>query len=282
MWFLSQRTREQHIIATILSVPYQSVVVFEAENMDREVEGKVVAVTGAANGLGLAIVTSFLEQGVGLAILLDLDKKKGKEVVADLQQRYGDDRAVFYKCDVTDDLEKVFGKIYDNHENIDILVNNAGVLDEGNIKKTMDINATAVMEWTVKFYKKMSVVNGGRGGTIINVSSIYGYRITPFIPYYHASKYAVIGFSKSIGHELNFQKSGVRVVTLCPGLTHTNLAANPNAWDDSLDEFLEHLTTYEWQDPSSIGDGTVDVFRYGNSGSVWLVEGSRPAVEIGV
>ncbi|CAH2087377.1 unnamed protein product [Euphydryas editha] len=145
----------------------------------------------------------------------------------------------------------------------------------------MDINSMAVMEWTVKFYKYMSLANGGKGGTIINVSSIFGYRITPFIPYYHASKYAVLGFSKSMGHEKNFQKFGVRVVTLCPGLTHTNLTANPNAWEDLLDEFVEDLqSNYDWQDPSAIGDGTVEIFREGDSGSAWVVEGSRPAEKI--
>ncbi|XP_045457907.1 15-hydroxyprostaglandin dehydrogenase [NAD(+)]-like [Melitaea cinxia] len=250
--------------------------------MGREVQGKIVAVTGSANGLGLAMVTSFLEHGVKLAIILDMDEVKGNEECANLNQKYGDGRVVFYKCNVLDDLENIYEAIIKNHKYVDILVNNAGVLDEKNIKRTMNINSIAVMEWTVKFYKNMSLANGGKGGTIINVSSIFGYRITEFSPYYHASKAAVISFSKSVGHEKNFEKSGVRVVTLCPGLTHTNLADFPHAWGDwSLEELTAGLTS-DWQDASAIGEGIVEIYKRADSGSVWLVEGSRPAMKIDV
>ncbi|CAH2106001.1 unnamed protein product [Euphydryas editha] len=195
--------------------------------MNREVKGKVVVVTGAANGLGLAMVTSFLDQGVRFAILLDMDEQKGKESLANLKQKFGNDRAVFYKCDVSKDLDKIFETIKNNHKHIDILVNNAGVLDEGNLKRTMDINSIAVMEWTVKFYKYMSLANGGT--------------------------------------------------------THTNMADYPNAWEDSVNEFVEDLkSNYDWQDPSAIGEGTVEIFRKADSGSAWVVEGSRSAEKIKV
>ncbi|XP_045446034.1 15-hydroxyprostaglandin dehydrogenase [NAD(+)]-like [Melitaea cinxia] len=250
--------------------------------MDREVQGKIAAVTGSANGLGLAMVTSFLEQGVKLAIILDMDEVKGNEECAKLKQKYGDGRVVFYKCNVLDDLENIYETITKNHKYVDILVNNAGVLDEKNIKRTMNINSIAVMEWTVKFYKNMSLANGGKGGTIINVSSIFGYRITQLSPYYHASKAAVIGFSKSIGHEKNFEKSGVRVITLCPGMTHTNLADFPNFWEGCSLEELSAGSKNEWQETSAVGKGIVEIFKQADSGSVWLVEGSRSAVKIDV
>ncbi|XP_046959949.1 15-hydroxyprostaglandin dehydrogenase [NAD(+)]-like [Vanessa cardui] len=251
--------------------------------MDREVKGKIVAVTGSAEGLGLAMVNSFLEQGAKLAILLDLNEDKGKESLKTLKEKYGDDRAVFYKCNVLSDLNEVYEKIINNHKYVDILVNNAGVLDEKNIKKTMDVNSVAVMEWTMKFYENMRLDKGGRGGTIINVSSIFGYRITAYIPYYHASKYAVLGFSKSLGHETNFKRTGVRVVTLCPGLTYSSMANNPNVWDEeTLDVFLEDVKSYDWQHPKDIGDGTVEIFQKADSGTAWLVEGSRSAEKIDI
>ncbi|XP_050346102.1 15-hydroxyprostaglandin dehydrogenase [NAD(+)]-like isoform X2 [Nymphalis io] len=251
--------------------------------MDREVKGKIVAVTGSAEGLGLAMVNSFLEQGAKLAIILDLNEQKGKEALKILKDKYGDDRATFYRCNVLNDLNDVYEKIINNHKYIDILINNAGVQDEKNIKKTMNINAIALMEWTMKFYENMRLDKGGRGGTIINVSSIYSYRITAHVPFYHASKYAVLGFSKSIGHETNFKKWGVRVVTLCPGITRTSMAKNLNVWEDKiLDVFLEDVKSYDWQEPKDIGDGTVEIFRKADSGTAWLVEGARPAERIDV
>ncbi|CAH2106003.1 unnamed protein product [Euphydryas editha] len=249
--------------------------------MNREIKGKVVAVTGSADGLGLAMVTSFLEQGVKLAILLDINENMGNEALARLKQKFGNDRAVFYKCNVLDDIDDTYQMITSNHKSIDILVNNAGVVDEKNIKRTMNINSIAVMEWTMKFYKYMSLANGGKGGTIINVSSVCSYKITPFLPYYQASKFAVLGFSKSIGHEKIFKKSGVRVITLCPGLTRTNLAYFLNVWEGcSLEEFSAHLSSDHWQDTPAVGDGTVEIFKNAESGSVWVVEGSRLAEKV--
>ncbi|CAH2106004.1 unnamed protein product [Euphydryas editha] len=251
--------------------------------MNRKVKGKVVAVTGSADGLGIAMVTSFLEQGVKLAILLDINENKGNEALARLKQKFGNDRVVFYKCNILYDLDDIYQTITSNHKSIDILVNNAGVLDEKNIKRTMNINSIAVMQWTVKFYKYMNLANSGKGGTIINVSSICSYRITPFAPFYQASKFAVLGFSKSLGHEKNFKKSGVRVITLCPGMTRTNLANFPNVWEGcSFEELSAYMILGDWQDAPAVGDGTVEIFKNAESGSVWLVEGSRPPEKIDI
>lgn len=249
--------------------------------MEKSVQNKVVLVTGGASGLGLAMVDSFLEKGAKTLIVVDLIEQQGDDAVKKICSKYGDGKAVFYKCDVTVDLEDTFKKIMSVYEYVDVVVNNAGVLNEKSIKKTMDVNAIAVMEWTVKFYDYMRTDRGGRGGTIINASSIYGFRIIPFIPYYHGSKYAVIGFSKSMGHEYNYKKTGVRVVVLCPGLTHSNMAANPHARDDeSLPDLITEMKNTDWQDADAIGKGTVDIFEKAESGTVWLVEGSRPAVVI--
>ncbi|XP_022122056.2 15-hydroxyprostaglandin dehydrogenase [NAD(+)]-like [Pieris rapae] len=251
--------------------------------MPRDVKGKIVLITGSADGLGLAMVDNFLKNDAKLAIMLDFNEKKGLESVAAMKAKYGKDRAVFYTCNVVTDLEKIFEEVI-KLGYIDVVINNAGVLDEKNIKKTMNVNAIAVMEWTMKFFEYMRNDKGGNGGTIINISSIYGYRVTAHIPYYHGSKFAVIGFSKSIGHEYNYNRTGVRVVTFCPGLTKTNMANNPNVREeDTFDDFaLELNTCYEWQSADDIGRGMVETFKQADTGSVWLVEGGRPAEKINV
>ncbi|XP_023943578.2 15-hydroxyprostaglandin dehydrogenase [NAD(+)] [Bicyclus anynana] len=249
--------------------------------MDRDVKGKVAVITGGADGLGLAMVKSFLQKGAKLVISLDINEEQGKASEAALKSEYGNDRVVFYKCNVQTDLEAIFDKIIAEYKAIDILINNAGVLDELNIRRTIEVNTIALMEWTMKFYEQMRTDKGGKGGTIINVSSIYGFRVLPYIPYYHGSKFAVIGFSKSIGHEDNFKKSGVRVVTLCPGLTHTNMANYPKIKeDDMIPEFKTCLLAHDWQDPVDIGRGTVEIFEKADTGTVWLVEGTRPAEKL--
>ena len=258
------------------------VLVFDylTTNMDRNVDGKIVAVTGGAQGLGLAMVNSFLQNGAKLAIILDINEEVGLQAIADLKINYPN-KAVFYKCNVVTDLNNIYDLIIKNHQQVDILINNAGILDELNIKRSIDINTIAVMEWSMKFYEHMRFDKGGKGGTIINVSSIFGYRITAHLPYYHASKFAVLGFSKSLGHETNYKKTKVRVATLCPGLVLTNISANPVIREkDLLPEFLVDLKTYEWQESKAIGAGTVEIFQKADSGTAWVVEGSRPAQEL--
>ncbi|XP_045771729.1 15-hydroxyprostaglandin dehydrogenase [NAD(+)]-like isoform X4 [Maniola jurtina] len=249
--------------------------------MVRDVKRKVVVITGAADGLGLAMAKSFLQKGAKLVISLDVNEKAGKEAEASLKSDYGDDRIVFYKCNVQTDLETIYNKIIAEYKNIDLLINNAGVFDELNIRRTIEVNTIAVMEWTVKFYEHMRIDKGGKGGTVINVSSIDGFRILPYIPYYHASKFAVVGFSRSLGHEDNFKRSGVRVVTLCPGLTRTNMANHPKIKEeDMMPQLKEYLLALDMQDPEDVGRGTVEIFEKADTATVWLVEGTRPAEKL--
>lgn len=251
--------------------------------MAKDIKGKVVLVTGSADGLGLSMVNHFLKNGAKLAIMLDLNVKKGLESLQTIQAKYGKDSALFFPCNVVTDLDKIYAEVTKTGY-VDVVVNNAGILDELSIRNTMNVNAIAVMEWTMKFFEYMRKDKGGKGGTIINVSSIYGYRITAHIPYYHGSKFAVLGFSKSIGHEYNFNRTGVRVVAFCPGLTKSNMANNPKVREeDTLPDFVNELMNdYEWQEADDIGRGMVETFQQADSGSVWLVESQRPAVKINV
>ncbi|CAG9584956.1 unnamed protein product [Danaus chrysippus] len=252
--------------------------------MSREVSGKIIVITGAATGLGHGMADNFLQKGAKTVIVLDINEKKGQEAVSSFNKKYGNNRAVFIKCNVCTDLEEVFDKIVKDYSDVDCLINNAGIFDENNLEGTIGVNVTALIKWSMKFYDYMRIDRGGKGGTIINVSSIYGYRIMPYIPFYHASKYAVIGFSKSLGHEMNFKRSGVCIATLCPGLTFSSMTSEPRVKEkDMEEEFLTHLQKdYEWQYPEAIGKGTVEIYEKAESGSVWLVEGSRPAEKINV
>ncbi|XP_072931517.1 15-hydroxyprostaglandin dehydrogenase [NAD(+)]-like [Epargyreus clarus] len=249
--------------------------------MERTIENKVLVVTGGADGLGLEMVCKFLDKGVKVAIIIDVNEQKGVAAVAKLTEKYGNNKAVFIRCDVTSDLEVTFEKIINEYKAVDVLINNAGILNEKALRKTIEVNTLALMEWTIKFYDYMRKDRGGNGGTIINVSSIFGFRIIAHNPFYQASKFAVLGFSKSIGHEYNYKKTGVRVVVLCPGLTYTNLSEKPKARDDDSNEDLfQEVEAMEWQEVVAIGDGAIEIFKNADSGTVWLVEGYRQAVMV--
>lgn len=69
----------------------------------------------------------------------------------------------------------------------------------------------------------MSKENGGQGGTIVNVASVLGFAPMAAAPVYVATKHAMIGYTRSMALPFHYQKSGVRIMALCPGLTDTTL-----------------------------------------------------------
>ncbi|CAH0723085.1 unnamed protein product, partial [Brenthis ino] len=250
--------------------------------MAKDLKNKIVLVTGGAVGIGFDIADKFLQKGAKLAILADINEEQGTKSATKLCVKYGENRAVFIKCNVTKDMELVFKKIVDTYKTVDVLVNNAGVLNDLDAKKTIDINVLALIEWSIKFWEHMRTDKGGKGGTIINISSIYGYRVDQFLPVYQASKFAVLGFTKSLGHTYNFNRTGVRVVAICPGFTKTQLVENPKInWDKCVEkDFLEFLSTQLWQNVDSVSNAAVEVFQKADSGTAWRIEGAQPIAEV--
>ncbi|KAF9799177.1 hypothetical protein SFRURICE_006437 [Spodoptera frugiperda] len=130
-----------------------------------------------------------------------------KSLANKLNAKHGEGKTVFIKCDVTKDLGKVSSEIFQNFET-DVLVNNAGVLDEANMRRTLETNLMTLIDWSMKFWEHWRTDKGGRGGTIYNVSSLYGYDYNPYTVYYKTSKAAVLSFTRSLGHPVNCEKSG--------------------------------------------------------------------------
>ncbi|XP_028160710.1 15-hydroxyprostaglandin dehydrogenase [NAD(+)]-like [Ostrinia nubilalis] len=240
--------------------------------MDRDLEGKTAIITGGAKGIGFAIADTFLQNKVKVVILLDLDEKSGLLAVNDLETKYGQGKAAFIKCNVMTDLETVSEEIINKYKTIDVLVNNAGWQREDSIRETLALNLIALVEWTMKFLQHMRKDAGGPGGTIINISSGLGLVSLPYLPFYTASKHAVNGFSKTVGHSLNFKAHGVRVITLCPGVTRTNLSN----FGELQGEYKEFMAGAVWQDPDAVGEAAAAIFRGADSGTVWVVDGGKP------
>ncbi|XP_038212139.1 15-hydroxyprostaglandin dehydrogenase [NAD(+)]-like [Zerene cesonia] len=249
--------------------------------MSYEIKNKIVAITGAASGIGYETAIKFAQKGAKLVLLLDLNEKLGNEAVNTINSKFGSKRAVFYKCDVRTDVETVWKKIIDEYGNVDVLVNSAGVFCEKNTKKTIDINVTALIDWSLKFWECNRKDKSGNGGTIINLASIYGYRVDQYIPIYQASKFAVMGFTRSLGHEYNFNRSGVRVVVVCPGFTETPIVHNIQVWDDVIrEEFVGFTETQAWQKPDDVANAIVEVFENAKSGTAWNIEGGNPVKQV--
>lgn len=240
---------------------------------------KFIVITGGAGSIGCAIADNFLQKNVAKVILVDLNEELGNSVAETLKSDHGEQRVEFYNGDVTTDLDDLYKKIIEAHETVDVLVNCAGVGEDRLVENTININATALIKWSLKFHEHMRCDKSGNGGTIINISSVLGYRTLPYAPVYQASKFAVLGFSKSLGHDENFTKFGVRVVTVCPGFTESNLAPTTETlFTDIQSGLRNYLKSVTFQKADVVGKATVDVYETAASGTVWEISRSEPLV----
>ncbi len=192
--------------------------------MDR-VKGKVAIVTGAANGIGEATAKIMAKEGAKVAIV-DIDDENGKRVAKEIKAEGG--VADFWHMDVShaNEVEKVFGEIYQKYGKIDILVNNAGVgggrsaphkTPEADLDRVMNINLKGPFFCTKYAVPYMSK---GGGGSIVNVGSCYGI-IGGDTPVYDASKGALRAITKS--DAIVLRKHNIRVNSVHPGNIWTPL-----------------------------------------------------------
>lgn len=192
----------------------------------KRLEGKVCIVTGAAHGIGKATCQRLADEGAHVAVT-DLEEDAGKAVRDSITVAGGS--AEFWQMDVTDEGEvlRIFDEVVKKFGQIDVVVNNAGI--SGADKPTHEVTAEEwrkVMAVNVEgvFYCTKAAIPHLRkagGGSIVNLSSIYGIIGAPDIPPYHASKGAVREMSKT--DAMFYAKDGIRVNSVHPGFIWTPL-----------------------------------------------------------
>ena len=189
-----------------------------------DVKNKVVAITGGASGIGLALGCAFARSGA-IVGLLDRDGA-GAQAAARALRKTGL-RARGFPCDVTREAQcrAVAQTLVADFGGLDVWVNNAGITLRDSFRRTRAEAYRKVME--VNFF---GAVNGTRAavehliarrGMIIVTSSIAGFAPLPGRTGYSASKYALHGFFETLRVEL--KPVGVHVLIACPSFVETNL-----------------------------------------------------------
>lgn len=188
------------------------------------VEEKVAIVTGAAAGIGRATAVLLAREGARVAVT-DVDEEGARAVVDEIEGVVGAARP--WKLDVSDEdrVAYVFGKVAERFGGIDILVNNAGIagvdkptheVSAEEWRRVMDVNVMGVFHCTKHAVPHMRKRGGG---SIVNLSSIYGLVSAPDVPPYHASKGAVRLMSKT--DALLYAEDGIRVNSVHPAFIWT-------------------------------------------------------------
>jgi 3-oxoacyl-[acyl-carrier protein] reductase len=180
-------------------------------------EGKVALVTGASRGIGAAVAHSLAAEGVRLA----LASRSGDDL--------GLDGAVARPCDVRrpDDLEALAAEAVKRFGGIDILVANAGVgaygpfldLPADQLEEMIDVNVKGTLYAVRAVLPHLLESNAA---DIVTLASEAGRRGLPLEAVYCASKFAQVGFTRALDHELREQ--GVRCSNVCPGGVATDFA----------------------------------------------------------
>ena len=176
---------------------------------------KVAIVTGGAGGIGRAIVETFAAAGASVVIA----GRNARELEALAHQVGG----VAVVCDVTkqDNVDRLFDAALALSGQVDVLVNNAGQSGPVELLTDVDLEAwRACVEvnlfgamYCLRVAARLMTAQGH--GSIVNVSSLMGLRGYPMRSAYCAAKFALIGLTEAVAHEVG--RAGVRVNALCPG-----------------------------------------------------------------
>lgn len=199
----------------------------------RKFEGKIIVITGASSGIGRQAALDFVNEGAGSIILIARSESKLLELKRTLQAGNEPEKAdiVAFPCDISkkEEVLRMGTQILEKFGHIDLLINNAGFGEFGkvenqsieNIEAVMRTNYFGMVYCTKVFLQSMLSRHSGH---IVNVASLAASFGVAGMAGYCASKYAILGFSESLYHEL--YGTGVRITVVSPIGVKTNFFNN--------------------------------------------------------
>lgn len=209
---------------------------------------KILLITGGSRGIGAATARAAAQEGYAVVVNYVNDVNAAKRIVNEIVA--GGGKALALKADVAreDEIVKLFRTIERDFGRLTHLVNNAGIIGRAGslldaepamIREVVDLNVTGAILVAREAVKRISTAHGGKGGAIVNVSSMAATLGSPgeYI-WYAASKGAIDSFTIGLAREV--VKEGIRVNAVSPGLIETDIHA-AGGQPDRL-ERLAHLT----------------------------------------
>ena len=222
-------------------------------------DGKVALVTGAAAGIGQAAAVAFAREGARV-VVADLDEERGRETVSTIEKQAGE--ALFVKVNVTreEEVAAMVGSAVAHFGALNCAFNNAGVAgarmltheyDEAEWERVVQVHMKGV--WLCMKHEIAHML--GRGGAIVNTSSIAGLVGYSGACPYVAAKHGIVGMSKSAA--LEYAEHGLRVNCVNPGWTRTELISYLIATPEAARQIGERHPLGRLAEPAEIAEAVV-------------------------
>jgi NAD(P)-dependent dehydrogenase (short-subunit alcohol dehydrogenase family) len=238
--------------------------------------GRVVIVTGGAQGIGEACARRFAAEDAKV-VIADLDTQRGEALAAELGAR-------FIRCDVGDkaQVDALVAQTVSLHQRIDVLVNNAGILRAADFLDITEADFDTVLRVNIKgaFLVGQAVARvmaQQGGGSIVNMSSVNATLTIPTIASYNISKGGINQLTRVMS--LALVDKGIRVNAVAPGTIATEMALKAvMATEEARVKIMSRTPMKRLGEPSEVADVVAwlasDAASY-VTGEIVVVDGGR-------